>query len=51
MSNLLCAIENGTEPEISAEDSIKTLACIEACYRSIKEERTVYLSEILEKEN
>jgi predicted dehydrogenase len=51
MSNLLCAIENGTEPEISAEDNVKTLACIEACYKSIKEERTVYLSEILEKEN
>ncbi|WP_286906571.1 Gfo/Idh/MocA family protein [Clostridium sp. UBA1652] len=50
MSNLLCAIENGTDPEISAEDNVKTLACVEACYKSIKEERTVYLSEILEGE-
>ncbi len=47
MANLMVAIENGTEPEISAEDNVKTLACVEACYRSIQEERTVYLSEVL----
>lgn len=46
MANLLCAIEQDRAPEISAEDNLDTLACIEACYASIQEERTVYLSEI-----
>lgn len=46
MASLLCAIEQNREPEISAGDNLDTLACIEACYTSIKEERTVYLSEI-----
>lgn len=50
MSSLLCAIENSTEPEISAEDNIKTIACVEACYKSIKERRTVDLAEILREE-
>lgn len=47
MANLLCAVENGTEPEISARDNVKTLACVEACYQSIREERTVQLKELL----
>lgn len=50
MANLLCAIEQKTEPEISAADNVKTLACVEACYKSIKEERTVYLSELLQED-
>lgn len=47
MSSLLCAIENGTTPEISAEDNLGTIACVEACYQSIKQKRTVALAEIL----
>lgn len=47
MASLMVAIETGTEPEISAEDNIKTLACVEACYASIEQERTVYLKEML----
>lgn len=47
MASLLRAVESGTEPEISARDNIRTLACVEACYTSIAEEKTVYLSEIL----
>jgi len=47
MANLLCAIEEGVEPLLSAKDNLSTLACIEACYVSIQEERTVYLNEIL----
>ncbi len=47
MASLLRAVETGTEPEISARDNIRTLACVEACYQSIAEEKTVYLSEIL----
>ena len=47
MSQLLCALENGAPPEISGLDNLKTLACVEACYRSIAEERTIRLAEVL----
>jgi len=48
MSNLMVAIENGSlYPEINAEDNVRTLACVEACYKSIDEERTVRLDEII----
>ena len=47
MSGLLYAIENDTEPDISAVDNIVTIACVEACYKSIKEERTIKLADIL----
>lgn len=46
MTSLLVAVENGTTPEISGEDNINTIACVEACYKSIKEERTVRLQEV-----
>ncbi|MDR0448062.1 MAG: Gfo/Idh/MocA family oxidoreductase [Treponema sp.] len=47
MASLLRAVENGTKPEIDIEDNIKTIACVEACYASIQEERTVRLDEVL----
>jgi len=47
MASLLCAVESGQEPEISAVDNITTIACVEACYASIREERTVKLLDIL----
>ena len=47
MASLLRAVETGTPPEIGIEDNIKTIACVEACYASIQEERTVRLEEIL----
>lgn len=47
MANLMVAIENNTVPEINAEDHVKTLACVEACYQSIREERTIYLKDIV----
>ena len=47
MAQLLRAVENGSEPEIGGRDNLKTLAAVEACYKSIKEERTVTLEEIL----
>lgn len=50
MAGLLRAIEADAEPEISARDNVHTIACVEACYRSIAERRTVYLNELL-KEN
>lgn len=48
MASLMVAMENGTEPEISARDNIRTLACVEACYRSIQDEKTVYLKNVIE---
>ena len=47
MASLMRAIEQDTEPEISAKDNVKTIACVEACYRSIQEKRTVTLEEML----
>ena len=46
MANLMRAIEDGGDPEISARDYVGTMACVEACYKSIAEERAVYLKEI-----
>jgi predicted dehydrogenase len=47
MSGLLYAIENNIEPDISALDNITTIACVEACYKSIKEERTIKLADVM----
>ena len=47
MSDLLRAVEADAEPEISASDNINTIACVEACYKSIREKRSVTLEEIL----
>lgn len=47
MSSLLCAIEAGAEPEISVRDNLNTIACVETCYKSIAEKRTVTLDEVL----
>lgn len=47
MAGLLRAVESDTEPEISARDNVHTIACVEACYRSIREKRTVALNELL----
>lgn len=47
MAQLLCALEEGGEPEISGEDNLHTMALVEACYRSVQEHRAVELSEML----
>ncbi len=47
MAQLLCALEEGTIPEISGEDNLKTMALVEACYRSAAEHRAVLISEVL----
>jgi len=47
MSSLLRAVEDDTEPEIGATDNVHTIACVEACYRSIQERRSVTLTELL----
>lgn len=47
MAQLLIAVENNSEPEISGSDNLYTMAIIDACYESIKLQRTIYLSEIV----
>jgi predicted dehydrogenase len=46
MAQLLCAIEEDREPEISGRDNLKTMALIDACYLSAKEHRAVAIDEI-----
>jgi hypothetical protein len=46
MAQLLCALEEGAEPEIGGEDNLRTMALVEACYRSAAEHRAVELCEI-----
>lgn len=47
MAQLLCALEDGTVPEIGGEDNLHTMALVEACYLSAREHRAVELSEIM----
>ncbi|MEO6149970.1 MAG: Gfo/Idh/MocA family oxidoreductase [Mucilaginibacter sp.] len=46
MAQLLCAVEDGTIPEISGEDNLKTVALVDACYLSLKQHRPVFIEEI-----
>ncbi|MFI2856480.1 Gfo/Idh/MocA family protein [Paenibacillus sp. JSM ZJ436] len=46
MGELMCAIEEGREPENSVADNLKTLQMVFAAYRSMKEGRLVALDEI-----
>ena len=46
MEQLQYAVSSGTAPALSVADNVKTVALIEAGYRSIAEGRTVKLSEI-----
>ena len=46
MAQLLCALEDRAEPEISGRDNLKTMALVDACYLSAKEHRAVELREI-----
>jgi predicted dehydrogenase len=47
MAQLLCALEEDREPEIGGQDNLKTMALVEACYRSVKEHRAVEIAEIM----
>ena len=47
MGQLMLAIQQNTEPEISGRDNLRTMALVDACYRSLDERRAVGLSEIL----
>jgi predicted dehydrogenase len=46
MAGLLCALEEDREPEINGQDNLKTMALVEACYRSAAEHRAVSPAEI-----
>lgn len=49
MAQLMCAIEENKEPEISGKDNLKTMALVDACYQSYKEHRAVSIDEIMAK--
>ena len=49
MAELLCALEEGVQPEMSGKDNLKTMALVDACYRSAKEHRAVAIKEITQK--
>jgi predicted dehydrogenase len=46
MAQLMCALEDGADPEISGRDNLKTMALVEACYHSYRERRVVRIDEI-----
>jgi len=46
MAQLLCALEDGTEPEIGGADNLNRMGLGEACYRSAREHRAVEIREI-----
>ena len=48
MAELLCALEEGREPVVNGDDNLKTMALVDACYRSDKELRAVDIKEIMQ---
>ena len=46
MADLLIALESGGEPSISGQDNLRTLALVDAAYRSSEQHRAVSLAEI-----
>jgi predicted dehydrogenase len=48
MGELLDSLTNGTEPAIGGRDNLKTMALVDACYRSLEEHRLVRIEEILQ---
>jgi predicted dehydrogenase len=47
MAQLLVAVEDGTEPEISARDNIETIALCEAVFAAATEHRVVRMADVL----
>jgi predicted dehydrogenase len=47
MAQLLCALEDGCEPEISGRDNLETIALCEAVYSAAREPRVVTVREFL----
>lgn len=46
MAQLLVALETGREPEIGGRDNLRTMALVEAAYRSVETRRAVELREV-----
>ena len=47
MAQLLCAVEDGTEPEISGRDNLETIALCEAVFAAATEHRVVAMKDVL----
>lgn len=47
MAQLLCALETGTEPEISGRDNLETIALCQSVYTAAKEHRLTSVREFL----
>jgi len=47
MADLLLALEERRNPPINGRDNLKTMALVDACYRSAREHRAVALAEIM----
>jgi predicted dehydrogenase len=47
MAQLLCALEDGTEPEISGRDNLETIALCEAVYAAATQHRVTWVKEFL----
>ena len=47
MAQLLCAVEDGTEPEIGGRDNVETIALCEAVFAAAKEHRVTTVREFL----
>jgi predicted dehydrogenase len=47
MEQLQYALKSGTEPELSGADNLKTMALVEAAYRSVEQGRAVRLDEFM----
>ena len=43
LAELLVALETGTEPSMSGQDNLKTMALVDACYRSAQKHRAIEL--------
>lgn len=48
MAQLLCALEDGTEPEIGGADNVETIALCEAVFAAARDRRVVELREFLD---
>ncbi len=47
MAELLCALEDGSQPSLSGRDNLRTMALVDACYRSAAEHRAVEVEEVV----
>jgi hypothetical protein len=47
MAQLLCALEDATEPEISGRDNLETIALCEAVFAAAQQHRVTSVAEFL----